>query len=178
MLGSPPGALGFLWVSFPAVMDAHSSPPLVLKYGKRQQQVSSIPVRCTVTPGPLRVPAPWLFCRSFPFSPAAKAVSELKDLNYSDKFREIFLPDGQPLLPGMFVRRLDLAAVLELVGAEGVSAFYSGNLTQEIISEVSHVCPYLCPRPRMAQPGLGMPPAMSPASGDNLKISHSQVSGQ
>ncbi|KAM9218782.1 glutathione hydrolase 7 [Leptosomus discolor] len=66
----------------------------------------------------------------------AKAVSELKDLNYSDKFREIFLPDGQPLLPGMFVRRLDLAAVLELVGAEGVSAFYSGNLTQEIISEV------------------------------------------
>ncbi|KFV12095.1 Gamma-glutamyltransferase 7, partial [Pterocles gutturalis] len=66
----------------------------------------------------------------------AKAVSELKDLNYSDKFRETFLPDGQPLLPGMFVRRLDLAAVLELVGTEGVSAFYSGNLTQEIISEV------------------------------------------
>ncbi|KAM4650126.1 glutathione hydrolase 7 [Amazona ochrocephala] len=66
----------------------------------------------------------------------AKAVSELKELNYSDKFREIFLPDGQPLLPGMFVRRLDLAAVLELLGAEGVSAFYSGNLTQEMISEV------------------------------------------
>ncbi|XP_025926561.1 glutathione hydrolase 7 isoform X1 [Apteryx mantelli] len=66
----------------------------------------------------------------------AKAVSELKDLNYSDKFRETFLPDGQPLLPGMFVRRLDLAAILELVGAEGASAFYSGNLTQEIISEV------------------------------------------
>ncbi|KFW05545.1 Gamma-glutamyltransferase 7, partial [Eurypyga helias] len=66
----------------------------------------------------------------------AKAVSELKDWNYSDKFREIFLPDGQPLLPGMFVRRPDLAAVLQLVGAEGLSAFYSGNLTQEIISEV------------------------------------------
>ncbi|XP_061217680.1 glutathione hydrolase 7 isoform X2 [Neopsephotus bourkii] len=66
----------------------------------------------------------------------AKAVSELKDLNCSDKLREIFLPDGQPLLPGMFVRRPDLAALLELLGAEGVSAFYSGNLTQEIISEV------------------------------------------
>ncbi|XP_050169580.1 glutathione hydrolase 7 isoform X1 [Myiozetetes cayanensis] len=66
----------------------------------------------------------------------AKALSELKDLNYSNRFRELFLPDGQPLLPGMFVRRLDLAAVLELVGAEGVSAFYSGNLTQEMISEV------------------------------------------
>uniref|UniRef100_A0A803XNP6 Glutathione hydrolase n=1 Tax=Meleagris gallopavo TaxID=9103 RepID=A0A803XNP6_MELGA len=68
----------------------------------------------------------------------AKAVSELKDLNYSDKFRETFLPDGQPLLPGMFVRRLDLAAVLEQVGAEGTSAFYSGNLSQEIISEVQN----------------------------------------
>ncbi|KFO79478.1 Gamma-glutamyltransferase 7, partial [Cuculus canorus] len=66
----------------------------------------------------------------------AKAISELKDLNYSDKFREVFLPDGQPLLPGMFVKRPDLMAVLELLGAEGVSAFYSGNLTQEIISEV------------------------------------------
>ncbi|XP_057232646.1 glutathione hydrolase 7 isoform X2 [Malurus melanocephalus] len=66
----------------------------------------------------------------------AKALGELKDLNYSDRFREIFLPDGQPLLPGMFIRRLDLAAVLQLLGAEGVSAFYSGNLTQEMISEV------------------------------------------
>ncbi|NXR35299.1 GGT7 hydrolase, partial [Zosterops hypoxanthus] len=66
----------------------------------------------------------------------AKALSELKDLNYSDRFHEIFLPDGQPLLPGMFVRRPDLAAVLQLLGAEGVSAFYSGNLTQEMISEV------------------------------------------
>ncbi|XP_039419506.1 glutathione hydrolase 7 isoform X2 [Corvus cornix cornix] len=66
----------------------------------------------------------------------AKALSELKDLNYSDRFHELFLPDGQPLLPGMFVRRPDLAAVLQLLGAEGVSAFYSGNLTQEMISEV------------------------------------------
>ncbi|XP_009079994.1 PREDICTED: gamma-glutamyltransferase 7, partial [Acanthisitta chloris] len=66
----------------------------------------------------------------------AKALSELKDLNCSDRFREIFLPDDQPLLPGMAVRRPDLAAVLQLLGAEGVSAFYSGNLTQEIISEV------------------------------------------
>ncbi|XP_032930738.1 glutathione hydrolase 7 isoform X1 [Catharus ustulatus] len=66
----------------------------------------------------------------------AKALSELKDLNFSDRFHEIFLPGGQPLLPGMFIRRLDLAAVLQLLGAEGVSAFYSGNLTQEMISEV------------------------------------------
>ncbi|KAM9372068.1 glutathione hydrolase 7 [Phaethornis superciliosus] len=66
----------------------------------------------------------------------AKAIHELKDLNYSDKFRELFLPAGQPLLPGTFLRRPDLATILELVAAEGTSAFYSGNLTQEMISEV------------------------------------------
>ncbi|XP_038014913.1 glutathione hydrolase 7 isoform X3 [Motacilla alba alba] len=75
----------------------------------------------------------------------AKALSELKDLNYSERFQKIFLPDGQPLLPGMFIRRLDLAAVLQLLGAEGVSAFYSGNLTQEMISEVSQDCPWHLP---------------------------------
>lgn len=92
-----------------------------------------------MTPGPLCLPDPCFFW-TFLFSPAAKALSELKDLNYSDRFHEIFLPDGQPLLPGMFVRRLDLAAVLQLLGAEGASAFYSGNLTQEMISEVSQDC--------------------------------------
>ncbi|NXC29104.1 GGT7 hydrolase, partial [Campylorhamphus procurvoides] len=66
----------------------------------------------------------------------AKALSELKDLNHSERFQELFVPDGQPLLPGMFVRRLDLAALLHLLGAEGAAAFYTGNLTQEMISEV------------------------------------------
>lgn len=75
-----------------------------------------------------------------PFLPTAKAVTELKELNYSDRFRETFLPEGQPLLAGMLMKRPDLANTLDLVGAEGASAFYSGNLTQEIISEVSCVC--------------------------------------
>lgn len=115
-----------------------------------------------MTPGPLHLPDPCFFW-TFPFSPAAKALSELKDLNYSDRFHEIFLPDGQPLLPGMFVRRPDLAAVLQLLGAEGVSAFYSGNLTQEMISEVSQDCPWVGLPPA----GLGLPPAQ----GDKLEIS-------
>uniref|UniRef100_A0A7M4F3B8 Glutathione hydrolase n=1 Tax=Crocodylus porosus TaxID=8502 RepID=A0A7M4F3B8_CROPO len=68
----------------------------------------------------------------------AKAVTELKELNYSDRFRETFLPEGQPLLAGMLMKRPDLANTLDLVGAEGASAFYSGNLTQEIISEVKN----------------------------------------
>lgn len=105
---------------------------LVWKQDKSQQQVPRTPSHSCIL-GFLDVPP-----LPLSFSPTAKAVSELKDLNYSDKFRETFLPDGQPLLPGMFVRRLDLAAVLELVGAEGASAFYSGNLSQEIISEVQN----------------------------------------
>ncbi|NXN98128.1 GGT7 hydrolase, partial [Rhinopomastus cyanomelas] len=66
----------------------------------------------------------------------ATALGDLRELNCSDKFRETFVPEGRPLLPGMFVRRPDLAALLELLGAEGLSAFYSGNLTQEMVSEV------------------------------------------
>ncbi|XP_003220611.2 glutathione hydrolase 7 [Anolis carolinensis] len=67
----------------------------------------------------------------------AMAIKDVKEQhNYSDRFKEIFLPDGQPLLPGMFMRRPDLAALLHLLGSGGVSAFYSGNVTQEIISEV------------------------------------------
>ncbi|XP_053100579.1 glutathione hydrolase 7 isoform X2 [Hemicordylus capensis] len=67
----------------------------------------------------------------------AMAIQEVKQQhNYSNKFRETFLPDGQPLLPGREVRRPDLAALLDLLGSGGVSAFYSGNVTQEIISEV------------------------------------------
>lgn len=98
-----------------------------------------------MTPGPLCLPDPCFFWMSFPFSPAAKALSELKSLNYSERFQELFLPGGQPLLPGMFVRRLDLAAVLQLLGTEGVAAFYNGNLTQEMISEVSQDCPWHLP---------------------------------
>ncbi|KAJ6661111.1 hypothetical protein lerEdw1_016912 [Lerista edwardsae] len=69
----------------------------------------------------------------------AMAIQKVKqEHNYSVKFRDTFLPDGQPLLPGRFMRRPDLAALLDLLGSGGVSAFYSGNVTQEIISEVLH----------------------------------------
>lgn len=112
---------------------------------------------------------------SFPSLPTAKAIGELKELNHSERFRETFLPGGQPLLPGTLVRRPDLAALLQLLGAEGASAFYSGNLTQEIISEVSHACPCLCPRPGWGchlpchllkgQPGAVPQPGASTAMG-------------
>lgn len=68
----------------------------------------------------------------------ALSLKEVKhQQNYSDNFRKTFLPNGQPLLPGAFMRRPDLADLLDLLGSGGVSAFYSGNVTEEIISEVS-----------------------------------------
>lgn len=66
----------------------------------------------------------------------AEALSNVKDSNVSERFRELFLPDGQPPLSGLFMRRLDLAAILDAVAARGVSEFYSGNLTQEMVAEV------------------------------------------
>lgn len=66
----------------------------------------------------------------------AKAIDQVKDKNVSEIFREIFLPHGQPLRSGAFMKRLDLAAIFDAIGLEGVSAFYKGNITEEMASEV------------------------------------------
>uniref|UniRef100_A0A8C1QWW7 Glutathione hydrolase n=1 Tax=Cyprinus carpio TaxID=7962 RepID=A0A8C1QWW7_CYPCA len=66
----------------------------------------------------------------------ADALSEVKEQNVSDAFRDLFLLNGQAPLAGLFTKRLDLAAVLDRIAVNGVSEFYSGNLTQEITSVV------------------------------------------
>ncbi|XP_018612093.2 glutathione hydrolase 7 [Scleropages formosus] len=66
----------------------------------------------------------------------AEALSHIKDTNMSENFRNVFLPDGQLPLSGMFVRRLDLAAILDSVAENGASEFYNGNLTQEMVAEI------------------------------------------
>ncbi|XP_043080014.1 glutathione hydrolase 7 isoform X2 [Puntigrus tetrazona] len=66
----------------------------------------------------------------------ADALSEVKEQNVSDAFRDLFLPNSQAPLAGLFAKRLDLAAVLDKIAANGVSEFYSGNLTQEMTSLV------------------------------------------
>lgn len=68
--------------------------------------------------------------------PAAEALAEVKAGNVSPSFRDLFLPGGQPPLPGLLSRRLDLAAVLDAVADQGISAFYSGNLTHEMVAAV------------------------------------------
>ncbi|KAL2103986.1 hypothetical protein ACEWY4_000854 [Coilia grayii] len=66
----------------------------------------------------------------------AGALTKVKEQNVSEAFRDLFLPDGQVPLPGLFMRRLDLAAILDRIATNGLSEFYNSNLTQEIVAEV------------------------------------------
>ncbi|RXN02752.1 gamma-glutamyltransferase 7 [Labeo rohita] len=66
----------------------------------------------------------------------ADALSEVKEQNVSKAFRDLFLPNGQAPLAGLFAKRLDLAAILDKIAANGISEFYNGNLTQEMTSAV------------------------------------------
>lgn len=68
--------------------------------------------------------------------PPAEALAKMKGQNTSASFRDLFLPNGQPPLPGLFAKRLDLAAILDAVAVKGITEFYSGNLTQEMASAV------------------------------------------
>nr|XP_055044938.1 glutathione hydrolase 7 [Misgurnus anguillicaudatus]XP_055044939.1 glutathione hydrolase 7 [Misgurnus anguillicaudatus] len=66
----------------------------------------------------------------------ADALSEVKDQNVSDTFRNLFLPNGQAPVAGLFTTRLDLADILDRIAINGISEFYNGNLTKEIASVV------------------------------------------
>lgn len=73
----------------------------------------------------------------------AEALAKMKDRNMSASFQDLFLPNGQPPLPGLFAKRLDLAAILDAVAVKGISEFYSGNLTQEMAAAVRWCFPFL-----------------------------------
>ncbi|XP_056129808.1 glutathione hydrolase 7 [Lampris incognitus] len=66
----------------------------------------------------------------------AEALAKVKDQNMSGAFRDLFLPNGLPVLSGLFTRRLDLATILDAVAANGIAEFYSGNLSQEMAAAV------------------------------------------
>ncbi|XP_043460628.1 glutathione hydrolase 7 isoform X1 [Prionailurus bengalensis] len=69
----------------------------------------------------------------------ARALAEQPPPNASERFRETFLPLGHPPLPGSLLRRPDLAAVLDVLGTSGPTAFYAGgNLTLEMVAEAQH----------------------------------------
>lgn len=64
----------------------------------------------------------------------------MKEQNVSETFRDLFLPNGQAPLAGLLAKRPDLAAILDNIAANGISEFYSGNLTQEMTSVVCLQC--------------------------------------
>ncbi|XP_072305894.1 glutathione hydrolase 7 [Eucyclogobius newberryi] len=66
----------------------------------------------------------------------AKALADAKNQNMSKAFEDLFFPNGLAPIAGVFGRRMDLAAVLDAVAAKGISEFYSGNLSQEIVDAV------------------------------------------
>lgn len=73
----------------------------------------------------------------------AEALAKVKDHNMSASFRDLFLPNGQPPLSGLLSRRLDLAAIFDAVADKGISEFYSGNLTLEMVAAVRK-CVFRC----------------------------------
>uniref|UniRef100_A0A8C4E405 Gamma-glutamyltransferase 7 n=1 Tax=Dicentrarchus labrax TaxID=13489 RepID=A0A8C4E405_DICLA len=62
----------------------------------------------------------------------AEAVSKVKGEQLSQRFRDMFFPDGKALRPGSFLKMPSLAGVLEA----GLSNFYDGNFSQEMEDEV------------------------------------------
>ncbi|CAL9702700.1 unnamed protein product [Knipowitschia caucasica] len=66
----------------------------------------------------------------------AQALADAKKQNMSKAFEDLFLPNGQVPLPGLYIRRIDLADILESVAVKGISEFYNGNFTQEMINAV------------------------------------------
>ncbi|XP_051804647.1 glutathione hydrolase 7-like [Acanthochromis polyacanthus] len=62
----------------------------------------------------------------------ADAISKVESEQLSQRFRDIFIPEGRALRAGSFVRIPGLSGVLEA----GLLNFYYGNLSQEIEDEV------------------------------------------
>ncbi|GLD62201.1 gamma-glutamyltransferase 7-like isoform X1 [Lates japonicus] len=62
----------------------------------------------------------------------AEAISEVKGERLPQRFSGTFFPGGRALRPGSFVTMPLLAGVLEA----GLSNFYDGNFSQEIVDEV------------------------------------------
>lgn len=66
---------------------------------------------------------------------AAEAILKVKSERLSQRFMDMFLPDGQALRAGSFVRMPGLAGVMEA----GLWNFYEGNFSQELEDEVTDI---------------------------------------
>ena len=64
---------------------------------------------------------------------AAEAILKVKSERLSQRFTDMFLPGGQALRAGSFVRMPGLAGVMEA----SLWNFYEGNFSQEMEDEVA-----------------------------------------
>jgi gamma-glutamyltranspeptidase/glutathione hydrolase len=61
-----------------------------------------------------------------------QAISE-----FPTSAKQIFAPNGQPLVPGSLLRQERLERTLKTISQEGVDAFYDGWISKAIVSELS-----------------------------------------
>ncbi|XP_024864971.1 glutathione hydrolase 7 isoform X3 [Kryptolebias marmoratus] len=62
----------------------------------------------------------------------AAAISQVEGEQLVGRFRDLFIPNGQPLSPGSYLRMPGVAEVLQA----GLFSFYHGNVSQELEDEV------------------------------------------
>lgn len=85
----------------------------------------------------LFAPAIALADQGFPVSPRLHAqIAGNRQLFEQEAAREYFYPDGQPAAVGHLLKNPALAAVLRRIAADGASAFYEGEIAQDIVSAV------------------------------------------
>lgn len=73
----------------------------------------------------------------------------------------LYLPGGQPPAVGSRFRNRDLAATYDLIGREGVDAFYRGAVAQDIVQTVTH--PPVAAQPVGSWPFPIRPGTMAPS---------------
>ncbi len=66
----------------------------------------------------------------------ASLVAGDRDNMRQDAIRDYFLPEGQPIAAGSTLRNPDYAATLRAIAADGASAFYSGEIAEDIVQAV------------------------------------------
>lgn len=78
----------------------------------------------------------WLYLICISFHSTAEALSNVQNQNMSDAFRNLFLPNGNAPLSGLFAQRPDLASILDAVADKGISEFYTGIIVKEMVAAV------------------------------------------
>ncbi|KAK7884212.1 hypothetical protein WMY93_027335 [Mugilogobius chulae] len=66
----------------------------------------------------------------------ARALADTKNQNMSKAFENLFFENGHAPDPGSLKKRLDLADILDAIAEKGISEFYRGNFTQQIVAAV------------------------------------------